>query len=91
MPLTPLQTAMVSGVPLGKSSTIYLAKIPIQGSKRQIPFHTQREQAPITGVSRRGAYVVEEGSANIIQVPEQSEETTAQFVIPDLNNTEAEQ
>lgn len=35
--------------------------------------------------------MVEEGSANVIQVPEQSEETTAQLVIPDLHNTEAEQ
>lgn len=35
--------------------------------------------------------MVEERRANIIQVPKQSEETTAQFVIPDLHNTEAEE
>lgn len=59
-----------------KSSTIALAK----GADTQRP-----------GKHEELTYMVEERCANIIQVPEQSEETPAQFVIPDLHKTGAEQ
>lgn len=39
----------------------------------------------------KAAYMMEEGGADVVQMPKQSEKTAAQFVVPDLCNTKAEQ
>lgn len=41
--------------------------------------------------STKAAYMMEEGGADVVQMPKQSEKAAAQFVVPDLCNTKVEQ
>lgn len=86
MPLTPLKrTASVLFALAELPQQRFQAKEAKEGST-----HAGGTQAHI-GVSIRGAYVVEEGGADVIQVSQQSEKAAAQFVIPHLSNTKAAQ